>query len=61
MSQNADEYEALTATLLSFTIFRHQFEHIIKPRLIKFRAMTEKELSSMVRSAHRGVKTVYQE
>ncbi|KHC64357.1 hypothetical protein MGS_06164 [Candida albicans P78042] len=44
MSQNADEYEALTATLSSFyNFFRHQFEHIIKPRLIKFRAMTEKE------------------
>ncbi|EMG48138.1 hypothetical protein G210_1354, partial [Candida maltosa Xu316] len=44
MSQDEEEYQALTATLSSFNNFyKHQFENIIKPRLIKFGAMTDSE------------------
>lgn len=44
MSQDEGEQKALTASLLSFyNFYKSQFENIIKPRLIKYGAMTEEE------------------
>ncbi|RCK65791.1 Carnosine N-methyltransferase [Candida viswanathii] len=44
MNQDEGEQQALTASLLSFyNFFKSQFENIIKPRLIKYGAMTEEE------------------
>lgn len=44
MNQDEGEQIALTASLLSFfNFYKSQFENIIKPRLIKYGAMTETE------------------
>ena len=56
MSQNADEYEALTATYCRFTIFQAPIRahYQTKTNKISSHDRERKSFASMVRSAHRS-------